>query len=224
MISCIDLFCGLGGLTHGLIRGGVDVVAGIDLDAQCQFPYEENNSAKFINRDIQDLTADELRTIWPAKSHTLLAGCTPCQPFSTYSRKGRKKREDDKWGLVADFGRLIGESRPEMVTMENVPQLADHEVFSQFLESLKGYHVWHNILDCKDFGVPQTRKRLVLLASRLGPITFSRDELIEELAAQKLLDEHAGPTVRSAIAHLPKLAAGQTDSRDKLHSACRLSE
>lgn len=214
MISCVDLFCGLGGLTHGLHRGGINVVAGIDVDAQCKFPYETNNAAKFVERDVHDLSGDDLRALWTVGEHSLLAGCAPCQPFSTYSRKGRKTRKDTKWELVSDFGRLIRESQPDFVTMENVPQLLDHKVLDRFLKSLAGYHTWHKVIQCADYGVPQTRKRLVLLASRLGPI---------ELIPPPLTEEKNWPTVRSAISHLRPLAAGQTDSQDSLHAACKLS-
>lgn len=215
MISCVDLFCGLGGLTHGLNRGGINVVAGIDVDAQCKFPYEHNNAAKFVERDVHELSGDDLRALWTGGEHTLLAGCAPCQPFSTYSRKGRQKREDTKWDLVADFGRLIRESQPDFVTMENVPQLLDHKVLDGFLKSLSGYHIWHKAIECADYGVPQTRKRLVLLASRLGPV---------ELLPPSLINKRGRPTVRAAISHLRPLTAGQTDPKDRLHSACKLSD
>lgn len=215
MISCVDLFCGLGGLTHGLNRGGINVVAGIDVDAQCRFPYEHNNPAKFIERDVHELSGDDLRSLWAVGAHTLLAGCAPCQPFSTYSRKGRGDREDTKWDLVSDFGRLIRESQPDLVTMENVPQLLDHKVLDGFFKSLSGYHIWHKAIECAEYGVPQTRKRLVLLASRLGSV---------ELLPPPLIDERNTPTVRAAISHLRPLAAGQTDPKDCLHSACKLSD
>ena len=130
----------------------------------------------------------------------------------TYSRKGRKSRKDTKWDLVADFGRLIRAARPDLVTMENVPQLLDHEVFAEFRLSLIGYHIWHNVIECAQYGVPQTRKRLVLLASRLGPVALASPSTINESG-----------TVRGAISHLPRLAAGDSDPQDKLHSACKLS-
>jgi DNA (cytosine-5)-methyltransferase 1 len=215
MISCVDLFCGLGGLTHGLIRGGVRVVAGIDSDGQCRFPYEQNNNAAFIERDVRHLSGDDLRAMWVTGTFTLLAGCAPCQPFSTYSRKSQRSRADAKWDLVADFGRLVRESQPDFATMENVPQLLDHKVFSQFLSSLGGYHVWHEVIECARYRVPQTRKRLVLLASRFGPLA---------LASPPAINEDGTVTVRGAISHLPPLAAGESDLHDKLHSACRLSE
>src|SRR5665213_113999 len=125
-ISCVDLFCGIGGLTHGLIRGGVKVAAGIDLDPQCRFAYEENNEAHFIESDVSNLSGADIRALWAKGHYRLLAGCAPCQPFSTYSRKGRKTRKDLKWSLVAEFGRLVRESQPDLVTMENVPQLVQH--------------------------------------------------------------------------------------------------
>lgn len=213
MIACVDLFCGVGGLTHGLVRGGINVLAGFDVDPQCRFAYEANNDAKFIDKDIGELRGDDLLAIWPRRAYTLLAGCAPCQPFSTYSRKGRKSRADAKWGLVAEFGRLIDESKPDLVTMENVPQLADHRVFDEFLDSIGDYHVWHGIVECTHYRIPQTRKRLVLLASRLGSISL----------LPPLINTQGTPTVRDAISHLPKLAAGESDPSDNLHRACRLS-
>ena len=214
MISCVDLCCGVGGLTHGLSRGGVRVVGGIDIDGQCRFPYEHNNAARFIEADVRELTGDDLCALWERGATTLLAGCAPCQPFSTYSQRGRPFRRDDKWNVIADFGGLVREASPDLVTVENVPQLADHQVFNCFLSALDGYHVWWDIVRCSDYGVPQTRRRLVLLASRLGEIA---------LLPPQLKDEQSQPTVRRAISHLPPLQAGESDSSDALHSTPSLS-
>jgi len=215
MIVGVDLFCGLGGLTHGLIRGGIPVAAGFDLDGQCQFAYEENNAATFIKKDVRTLSGTELTGLWDKKQFSLLAGCAPCQPFSTYSRKRRRLREDSKWDLVEDFGRLVREAKPDFVTMENVPQLVDHNVFSQFLRDLSGYHVWWKVIECDEYGVPQTRKRLVALASRLGNISLLPADSINRDSRQ---------TVRNAISHLPQLTAGASNGTDTLHSACSLSD
>lgn len=213
-INCVDLFCGVGGLTHGLIRGGIQVIAGIDLDPQCRFPYERNNNANFIEQNVHDLSGIDLKTMFGDTKLRLLAGCAPCQPFSTYSRKGRQTRNDSKWDLVSDFGRLVREIQPEFVTMENVPQLADHDVFKDFLASLENYAVWWDIVNCAQYGVPQTRRRLVLLASQIGEI-----ELIPPS-----LSGQCYTTVREAIFHLPILAAGYSDPNDPLHAACSLSD
>jgi hypothetical protein len=109
-ITAVDLFCGAGGLTHGLIKGGIKVVAGIDLDKACRFPYEKNNSARFLERDIKDLPGSEIKELFAGAEVTLLAGCAPCQPFSTYSRSDRKRGGESEWDLVASFGRLVRES------------------------------------------------------------------------------------------------------------------
>jgi DNA (cytosine-5)-methyltransferase 1 len=213
-IKAVDLFCGVGGLTHGLVRGGVNVVAGIDLDGACRYPYEVNNSpAAFFEHDVKNLTGSSVSKLLVDAEFTLLAGCAPCQPFSTYSRSGRKHSLNSDWELVASFGRLVREVRPSFVTMENVPQLEQHPVFQEFLNALDGYHVVWNTLDCSSIGVPQTRKRLVLLASRLGGEGLSLPTFNERAA-----------TVRSTISCLPPLTAGEADGHDPLHVACRLSK
>lgn len=213
-ISCVDLFCGVGGLTHGLIRGGIQVVAGVDFDPQCRFPYERNNKAIFIEQDVHKLSGTELAQMFVNAKLRLLAGCAPCQPFSTYSQKGRKTRNDNKWSLVSDFGRLVREVQPDFVTMENVPQLQGHQVFKDFLEDLEGYKIWWQIVNCTQYGVPQTRRRLVLLASRFGTV-----ELLPPS-----FSEGSYVSVREAISHLPALVAGSSEPNDPLHAASALSE
>lgn len=213
MITCVDLFCGLGGLTYGLSSGGVQVVAGIDVDRQCKYPYEANNDAQFMETDVRHLTGQEIRSLWGRAQYTLLAGCAPCQPFSKYSRAGRKQKADNKWSLVNDFGRLVRESEPHFVTMENVPQLLDHSVFTRFVQMLSDYSVWWDIVDCAQYGIPQTRRRLVLLASRIGKICLIPPPRVH---AQQT-------TVRQAISHLRPIQAGGSDPDDPLHSASSLS-
>ena len=129
-ITAVDLFCGVGGLTHGLVKGGICVAAGIDIDKDCRFAYESNNLAEFVERDLKLITAAEVAAFFRNDEVRLLAGCAPCQPFSTYSRAGRADRSDGKWELLINFGRIIEELQPELVTMENVPQLLNHPVFS----------------------------------------------------------------------------------------------
>lgn len=212
-ISAVDLFCGVGGLTHGLVQGGINVAAGIDIDEDCRFPYEANNKAQFLKSDLELLTAADIAPLFEKGKIRLLAGCAPCQPFSTYSQAGRAERSDGKWALLENFGRMIEELQPELVTMENVPQLLGHRVFKRFLKSLAGYHLWHGVVHCAEYGVPQSRKRLVLLASRLGSV-----QLIGPTHTDRVL------TVRDAIAQLPSIPAGGAQTDDPLHAACNLSE
>lgn len=211
-ITGVDLFCGVGGLTHGLVRGGINVVAGADIDPNCRFPFEANNSATFLERDVGELTAEDVNRFYKPGTLSLLAGCAPCQPFSSYSRSGRNQEYESQWPLVSAFGKLLRRVKPDLVTMENVPQLLDHGVFEEFVASLRGYKTWWSVIECASLGIPQTRKRLVLLASRLGN---------KGLAIKP--DDTNVATVRSAIDGLPHLEAGECDSRDAMHAAPKLS-
>lgn len=208
----VDLFCGVGGLTHGLVRGGVQVTAGIDIDPNCKYPFEANNSASFIERDVGSLEAEDIVPFYEGADFTLLAGCAPCQPFSTYSRSGRNRDYESQWPLVSSFGRLVKKIKPDLVSMENVPQLADHTVFQQFLDDLSGYQVFWKVVECSSLGIPQTRKRLVLLASKLsgGELRIPADQ------GRRI-------TVRDAIGSLPPIKAGERDLEDNLHIASSLS-
>jgi DNA (cytosine-5)-methyltransferase 1 len=217
-ISAVDLFCGVGGLTRGLENRGVSVRLGVDVDPRCKYPFEANNGAKFLEADVTSLSADLVRKAFKKGTASLLAGCAPCQPFSTYARsvKGRVRKskrasKPGDWALVRTFGELIAELQPDLITMENVPPLADQPVFSEFLNCLRGYFVDYAIVDTVALGLPQKRQRLVVVASRLGPI-----EIPEPNAAFS--------TVRRAIATLPKLDAGQVDACDPLHASSKLSD
>lgn len=213
-VSCVDLFCGAGGLTHGFVLEGIPVAAGIDFDAACRFSYETNNEARFIEREIKRVSARELKIFFGDAQVKVLAGCAPCQPFSTYAQRYDPDSKDGRWGLLYEFGRLAKGVRPDIITMENVPTLAKHEVFSDFVEFLKklGYFVWVGVVDSSQYGVPQIRRRMVLLASTHGEIS-----MIEPT--------HKTPrTVRQAIGHLRKLNAGQADPIDRLHVTSSLSE
>ena len=211
--ACVDLFCGAGGLTHGLLSAGIPVRAGVDIDPACRFPYEANNrGAAFVQRDIANLSGGELQSWFGNAAVRVLAGCAPCQPFSTYTH-GYALEGTERWGLLYQFTRLINETRPEVVTMENVPSLKRHRVFSAFVASLvdDGYSVWHDVVDCTDYGLPQRRRRMVLIASLIASIS---------------LPEAGGApvaTVRDAIEHLPPLRHGENGKLDQLHTASHLS-
>lgn len=212
-VAAIDLFCGAGGLTNGLQKAGINVRLGVDVDPACEYPYTKNNRAKFALKSIDDISAEKLTRVFGKSRFTLLAGCAPCQPFSKYSL-GKGDEEDGRWHLLKQFQRLVLEVKPVLVTMENVPRLADQEIFWEFEDALEenDYFVTSALIKCADYGVAQQRQRLVLLASRLGPISF-----ISPSHAQK----HR--TVRDVIGELPRLAAGGIHSVDELHQVPRLS-
>lgn len=213
LYSVIDLFCGIGGLTHGFVDEGFDVVAGIDADPSCRYAFTVNNDARFILKDIDELKAEEIMDLFPPGGLKILVGCAPCQPFSKYTKR---RNEDAKWSLVEKFADLITSVRPDIVSMENVPGLRKHSVFGYFIDTLKsnGFEVSWSIVNCADYGVPQIRNRLVLFASRLGKI--------------EIIDKTHSPedyvTVREVISGLNPLEAGQSDTSNPLHRASALSD
>jgi len=213
-IKGVDLFCGAGGLTRGLQDAGIQVALGVDKDPACEYPYATNNSAAFLLETVEKISSMDLRKAFEGASIKLLAGCAPCQPFSMYSR-GRSVTKDERWTLLRQFARLVREVEPDLVTMENVPLLEKQKIFSDFVSSLKreGFHIWHRVVKCADYGVPQRRQRLVLLASKLGPI-----EMIQPTTSP----EDYG-TVREAIRGLPPLKAGEVFLADPLHQSAILS-
>jgi len=221
--SVVDLFCGVGGLTHGLVKEGFNVSAGIDFDESCQFAFEANNKATFVYKDITQLTGKELKALYPKGSKKILVGCAPCQPFSVFNHKSEKNKEkrdaDTKWRLLYSFAKLIEETKPDIISMENVPRLVSFnqgKVFKHFVATLErcGYHVTWSIINAQDYGVPQRRKRLILFGSKFGEIAL----------IDKTIKEKRFVTVRDAIGHLPKIEDGVISPNDPLHRARKLTE
>ena len=214
-IVAVDLFCGVGGLTHGLIKSGISVCAGVDLDESCKYAYEKNNKAKFIGKNIKEFTATELSGLYGNGDVKILVGCAPCQPFSKHTQKNKERDRDEKWGLLYYFLGLIKKSKPIVVSMENVPQIAKHAVFDDFVKGLEdeGYIVSWGSVFCPDYGIPQNRTRLVLLASKLGKI--------ELLPPTHKRDEYK--TVADTIGNFERIKAGKYSRKDLLHRAATLT-
>lgn len=213
----VDLFCGIGGLSHGFVKENFNVAAGIDIDVTCKYAFEENNNSRFISKSISDITSSELKSFFGINKIKILVGCAPCQPFSSYTFKDKEK-ENSKWKLLYEFARLIRETKPEIVSMENVAQLLNFKkapVFDDFISDLKkqGYYVSYEVVNCIDYGMPQNRKRLVLLASKFGKI-----QLIP-----KTHDLTNYVTVKDVIGKLSKIVDGEHCKNDKLHYARKLS-
>jgi len=217
-VSAIDLFCGIGGLSYGLKKAGIPVIAGFDIDPTCQYAFETNVQADFKDIDVGELKGSQLVQDYWSSSRTIrvLAGCAPCQPFSTHANKVKNRQQTKRWRLISEFARLVEETTPDIVTMENVPNLSNQVVFRRFVERLiaRGYHVSYSNVYCPDYGIPQKRRRLVLLASRYGdielpPATHSPGEYV---------------SVKAAIGHLPRIGAGEEHPKDPLHRTMSLSE
>lgn len=221
--SIVDLFCGAGGLTCGLEQAGLSVSSGVDIDPECRYPYEENTDADFVQADLATVARENpervARLFDSSADVKILAGCAPCQPFSPLNHGG-ESHEHDKWGLLQSFRELVKYVRPEVVAMENVYEVRNHDVYEEFVEALEDldYHInddENKRVYCPEYGIPQKRKRWILLASREGPI---------ELKEPTHPDEDDYPTAKDALDHLPELEAGEVDPDDQLHQSRNLSE
>jgi DNA (cytosine-5)-methyltransferase 1 len=218
--SVVDLFCGIGGLTHGFTLEQFTVDAGIDFDNTCQYAYEKNNSAPFIHKDITKLDSEYLNSLFSKKK--ILVGCAPCQPFSVYNSKNsndeEKQKEDMKWKLLYSFADLIEEVDAEVISMENVPQLMNFnngKVFGDFVARLeKRYNVTYSIVNAQDYGVAQRRKRLILFASKYGEVRM----------IDKVIKDGRFKTVQDEIGSLPAVEDGLVCPKDSLHKARKLTD
>ncbi|MHC4396471.1 MAG: DNA cytosine methyltransferase [Planctomycetota bacterium] len=203
--KAIDLFCGCGGLTLGLKQAGFDVIGAVDNDGLAVETYQVNHPEVNVwGCDIKRLTADEVkRKLGLRKGELdLLAGCPPCQGFSTMrTLNGGYDIEDERNDLIFEFLRFVKELAPKTVMMENVPGLQKDRRFKKLRKTLEseGYIVNEDVLDASDYGVPQRRKRLILIASKKCKIEFAKP-------VKKR-------TVRNAIGKMP--SAGT--SGDELH-------
>ncbi len=221
-ISAVDLFCGVGGLTYGLQKAGIKVNAGIDIDETCKYAYEENNDADFVCKDIDLVTSEYLSSLYPEGDIKLLVGCAPCQPFSPHAYKKKDRESDEKWGLLSKMQELVEDVEPEIVSIENVPPIKTQEVFTDFVSTLDDldYEIDYDVLYCPDYGVPQKRRRLVLVASKLGEINLPSET--HTRSEQSGLKPYR--TVRDTIENLPEITDGTVYRTDPLHWTRKLAE
>lgn len=217
MIKAIDFFCGAGGLTRGLLDAGIAVLAGVDNDERLQQTYTHNNKpSRFIASDINAIDIDALCEelgIQP-KDLTLYAACTPCQPFSTLTRL---KGKDERKILLLAFARIIEKRPPDFILVENVPGLnnaSGKEIYQKFIKVLKkcGFSEAADLLDAKFFGIPQTRKRFILVASRHGSISLPLPQT----------DVNQSATVRNCIEKYPVITDGEESKIYPNHAARKL--
>lgn len=202
--TAIDLFCGAGGLSLGLRQARFRVSAAVDNSKLATETYHMNfPRVPIVPGDIRDVSGADLlqRAGLAVGELDLLAGCPPCQGFSALRTKRRQSAvEDHRNDLVLQFLRLIDECRPRLVLMENVPGLAKDQLFREFVNGLKGlaYGVDSGVLDCADFGTPQRRRRLVLIAAH-------------EEEPQLAKGVHHHRTVRDAIGEFAGTAGSSGD-------------
>ena len=211
-IKAFDFFCSVGGLTSGLQKAGINVSAGLDIDPSCKYAYEKNCKAEFLPADIRDVKYSDISHYLEGADYRVLVGCAPCQPFSKHTLKVKNVHEDERWNLINEFLRIAIEGKPEIIFMENVPQIQKKEIYIKFKKSLKksGYHITEKVVLCSDFGVPQSRRRLVFFASMLGELPPPTRTV------KKMM------TVRDAIGNLGNLCHGEQDITDPLHKCASL--
>ena len=219
MIKAIDFFCGAGGLTRGLLDAGIKVLAGVDNDERLQETYTYNNKpSRFINKDIGEIKIHELRKEIGIQDEdtTLYAACTPCQPFSTLSRQNSD--DDNRKILLLTFAKIVKECPPDFILVENVPGLnngSGKEIYNEFLEILEDCEFSEpaaDLLDAKHFGVPQARKRFILLASKEGSISLPTP----------VTDPRQFATVKKCIGEYPEIADGELSEDYPNHIARKL--
>jgi len=223
-LKAVDFFCSGGGMTSGFIKAGVNVLGGIDIDIDCKETYVTNNpNSKFIHADIQKLSfstlKDELK-INRSDNDLIFIGCSPCQYWSKIQTNKAKSQETKN--LLKDFQKFVHHFKPGYIVIENVPGILSKfnesplEAFLKFLDKEK-YVYKYDILNASHFGVPQTRRRFLLIASRISrnislPIPDTKNQL---------------PTVRKFIGNkrlFRPIAAGNKDTSVFLHTAAGLSD
>jgi DNA (cytosine-5)-methyltransferase 1 len=206
-MKAIDLFSGCGGLSLGLRQAGFSVVGAVDLDPLASSTYRMNHkSTEVVERDIATIDPYELMATLRLKPRqlALLAGCPPCQGFSTLrTLNGRKNIDEPMNDLIFHFTRFVRTFRPKTVMLENVPGLTRDPRLGSFTRSLAamGYKYRFDVFDAADYGVPQRRRRLILLAALAERPQFARP-------ARKR------PTVRSVIEQMPSPGWGNDLAHD----------
>jgi DNA (cytosine-5)-methyltransferase 1 len=198
----IDVFSGCGGLSEGMHKAGFSTKLAFEIDENASRAYQMNHpKTQVITKDIREVPVEEALKILDGKTIHLLAGCPPCQGFSAMRRLNRPVPvEDERNNLIQDYVRFVKALMPYTIMMENVPALMEYDLFLKAVKSLKkcGYHwIDYKVVNVRDYGVPQDRKRLVLVGSRLGEIKVAPPTGKKE-------------TVRSTISKLP-LPQGSMD-------------
>jgi DNA (cytosine-5)-methyltransferase 1 len=239
--TALDLFSGCGGLTLGLKKAGFDVIGAIEIDALAAETYSANHPGVHLwDKSITDVKVEDVIRelgILPGQLD-LLAGCPPCQGFSTMTTlNGRRAMRDPRNGLIDHFLRFVEGLLPKSVMMENVPRLARHRRFRELCRKLRqlGYHVTWAVKNAANFGVPQRRLRLILLATRYGEVAFPHPYRKRHTVAMAIsglpkagesgdpihdFGEKRSATVQERIAKVPKDGGSRTDLPEALQLAC----
>ncbi len=240
-MKAVDLFCGCGGLTLGLKQAGFQVIGAVDIDPLSIATYQSNHpEVTTWNKDIRKLTSKELSKTLNLRPGDLdlLAGCPPCQGFSSLRTLNGKRRVDDpRNDLIFEFLRFVETLRPKAVMMENVPGLEKDKRFKIFIKKMEnmGYKGRYRILNAADFGVPQRRLRLIYLGGLgfeipLAPPTKDRKTVKDAIRNLPTAGRSGDPLhdlperrtvkVRELIKQIPKNGGSRSDLPAEYQLAC----
>lgn len=241
--TAIDVFAGCGGLSCGLEQAGFSVVASIEIDELAARTYKLNHpSTTVIQKDIREIDIRKLIEDLKLQDVDLLAGCPPCQGFSSMRRRNKKRTtRDTRNSLILEYLRVVEVIMPKTILLENVPALQQYYLFDEFIAKLKslGYQIKFDVLNAANYSVPQRRKRLVLLGSRIGepfiPVecedTLSVADAIGHLpnpdeSGDPLQKIHSSHTERIAdmIALVPKNGGSRSDLPEEYKLKCHKKE
>ena len=220
-LKAVDFFCSAGGVSCGFKQAGIDVLGGIDIDLACQTTYEKNINAKYLCADVSSLPKEKVGETFGINRNQddlLFVGCSPCQYYSNI--KTDKTKSNQTRLLLADFQEFVDYYRPGFVFIENVPGLDRKQEsplgqFKNFLTN-SGYVFEDSVLNAKYFGVPQNRRRYVLIANRLG----------KEILLPKG-NKNEIKTVKQAIGDykvFPPIRSGTKDESTFMHSSASLDK
>ena len=209
-------------MSAGLSCAGIRVLGAIDNDPDCRETYEANHpDSKFIQADITEIRPDKLTAelgVEKNDDNLLFVGCSPCQYWSIINSD--KSKSHKSRNLLHDFMRFVRHYRPGFVLVENVRGIKRNAKESGLEDMLhffdnNGYKYDFDILVAAHYGVPQSRRRFVLIASRVAEIKIPRTGNEIAIVKDKIGEK----------AELPKIAAGESPpARDSLHRSSSLSE
>ena len=237
--NAIDIFSGIGGLSEGMKKAGFRVRCAIELDKQASDTYKLNHrKTKVINKDIRVVSISEVKKNIENLPIHLLAGCPPCQGFSSLRRLNASRTvRDDRNELILEFLRIVKGSKPLTIMMENVPGIENYYLFKKLINELKKlkYHIDYRVVNIKDYGIPQRRKRMVLVGSKLGeikvaPETNEKVTVRDAIYNLKLygdpmqnVKEERSKRIKEMISQIPKDGGSRSDLPPEYELECHKS-
>jgi len=237
--NAVDLFAGCGGLSEGLKQAGFQTIAACEIDSIAVATYKLNHPDVIVfEGDIKLVDTSKVQKLLKGEPLHLLAGCPPCQGFSSLRRLNKKRSaRDGRNSLVDEYYRFVKELRPLTIMMENVPGLQNYFKFQNMLRKINklGYMLDTAVVNVADYGVPQRRRRLILVGSLLNEIKIAPGLNIKKTVAMCIgslesIRETNDPLHRIVASHtkkitemirlIPKDGGSRTDLPEKYILEC----